>query len=92
MPSKNDSEAGNVPPRNRRPRVLVTHGGPPEGAGEAKGRVRVPYKQFLLVYSGKATAKDIVRLAIRGKVCLDGVGVDNVVGGGSGGVIVGCCY
>ncbi|CAN0496409.1 unnamed protein product, partial [Ectocarpus sp. 8 AP-2014] len=66
-----NGDAGNVP-RNRRPRVLVTRGGPPVGAGEAKGRVRVPYKQFLLVYSGKATTKDIVRLAMRGKVELTG--------------------
>ncbi|CAM9938658.1 unnamed protein product [Ectocarpus sp. 6 AP-2014] len=66
-----NGEAGNVP-RNRRPRVLVTRGGPPVGAGEAKGRVRVPYKQFLLVYSGKATAKDVVRLAMCGKVELTG--------------------
>ncbi|CAN0544257.1 unnamed protein product [Ectocarpus sp. 12 AP-2014] len=66
-----NGKAGKIP-RNRRPRVLVTRGGPPVGAGEAKGRVRVPYKQFLLMYSGKATAKDMVRLAMRGKVELTG--------------------
>ncbi|CAN0012314.1 unnamed protein product [Ectocarpus sp. 4 AP-2014] len=66
-----NGEAGNLP-RNRRPRVLVTRGGPPVGAGEAKGRVRVPYKHFLLMYSGKATAKDIVRLAMRRTVELTG--------------------
>eukprot|EP00903_Cladosiphon_okamuranus_P013389 g12477.t1 len=57
-----------VPPR---PRVLVTLGGPPAGV-EAKGRVRVPYEQFLLIYSGKASARDIASLAMHRKVELTG--------------------
>ena len=54
-----------------RPRVLVTLGGMPAGSGigQAMGRVRVPYKQFLLVYSGKASARDIANLAMKRKVC-----------------------
>lgn len=53
---------------DERPRILVTLGGPPDGSEEAKGRVRVPYEQFLLIYSGKASAKDIARLAMKRKV------------------------
>ncbi|CAN0419856.1 unnamed protein product, partial [Hapterophycus canaliculatus] len=55
-----------------RPRVVVTLGGPPPGAGPAKGRVRVPYKQFLLIYSGKASTKDVASLAMHRKVELTG--------------------
>ena len=53
-----------------RPRVLVTLGGLPRGSGvgQAKGRVRVPYKEFLLIYSGKASARDIGNLAMQRKV------------------------
>lgn len=55
---------------SKRPRVLVTLGGLPAGSekGQAKGRVRVPYKQFLLIYSGKASARDIGNLAMQRKV------------------------
>lgn len=62
---------GNPGTASKRPRVLVTLGGLPAGPGRApaKGRVRVPYKQFLLIYSGKASARDIGNLAMQRKVC-----------------------
>lgn len=47
----------------------MTLGGPPEGAlCEAKGRARVSYEQFLLIYSGKASARDIISMALKRKV------------------------
>lgn len=62
-----------IPGRDEpRPRVVVALGTPPAGAEPSKGRVRVPYEQFLLIYSGKASATDVARLAMNPKVLCGG--------------------
>ena len=56
-----------------RPRVVVMLGGPPpekEGvaASGTRSRVRISYDRFLLVYSGKASARDVINMGLQRKV------------------------